>query len=766
MNHHHLFPSLLTGMLLAGMCLFVSCTDAESTDTPAAVPGTLVEVPLRVSAEAFADGTPSLTRGSYVDSASDEDNTIKNIWVLQFAGTTDDAALLGAQYIEDYTSGTIVKLIASTAENRILVIANTFNPTVAFLSCATMADVKALARTIPDEREVSATSTPGSLTCVHYDGSKYYVTMNGSVDKAINETATISLTLKRNVAKVNVIVTNATTGDAAVTLQSVTLMNVPDKFFYYTNYGDKPDLFPVAGTYKTITYTPTSWDEGSDAGSNTRKFTFYLPENLRGTTHDTEATPATQVTKEMYSPADATKAYLLGTYDEGGAVCEVSYTYVLGANLVDDCNLRANYEYTYNVTLDHLGSPEVDYRVGTGSLIDFRKQALANSYIINPSTALGAWTTVRIPLQRIYDFWGNQGYEDEPNNALLENCYGWHADVIWSDVQLTNDLFQWTINSGATYKDYVEFKVRQGLEGNIVFGVRRYNDGTKENLDDVFLWSWHLWVTDYKPQQAITNHYQPVEGQYVYPVTGGDVHRYNNTIFNTGIYKEKFIMDRNLGARSTDYVGSYGAGCLYYQYGRKDPFPGNVSYKGSDAMPSYATVANSGTGANPANANVPYSVNHPRTYITGSYWTTNDKYNPSTYQSAIRWQDPKVTTDAGKSIFDPCPPGWRVPKNGTWEGFNTTTPTTTFVWNSPKATGRNYKLNGTDVTAGTAFYPASGYRNSSNGSLSYGGSGGYYWSSSPGSQTNGYSLNFNSGGVNPSSDCNRANGFPVRCIAE
>ena len=65
-----------------------------------------------------------------------------------------------------------------------------------------------------------------------------------------------------------------------------------------------------------------------------------------------------------------------------------------------------------------------------------------------------------------------------------------------------------------------------------------------------------------------------------------------------------------------------------------------------------------------------------------------------------------------------------------------------------------------------AVHPASGYRNNSNGSLSNDGSNGNYWSSSPNSQTNGYNLNFNSGNVNPSNSNNRANGFPVRCVAE
>ncbi len=46
------------------------------------------------------------------------------------------------------------------------------------------------------------------------------------------------------------------------------------------------------------------------------------------------------------------------------------------------------------------------------------------------------------------------------------------------------------------------------------------------------------------------------------------------------------------------------------------------------------------------------------------------------------------------------------------------------------------------------------------------GSDGYSWSSSPYNDSNGYNLDFNSGGVNPFNNNNRANGFSVRCVQE
>ena len=70
-------------------------------------------------------------------------------------------------------------------------------------------------------------------------------------------------------------------------------------------------------------------------------------------------------------------------------------------------------------------------------------------------------------------------------------------------------------------------------------------------------------------------------------------------------------------------------------------------------------------------------------------------------------------------------------------------------------------------TGETDFYPASGYRNRSSGALTYVGSGGYSWSSSPtqSSTLAGY-LSFSAASVYPQDFSSRAFGFPVRCVRE
>ncbi len=71
-----------------------------------------------------------------------------------------------------------------------------------------------------------------------------------------------------------------------------------------------------------------------------------------------------------------------------------------------------------------------------------------------------------------------------------------------------------------------------GAEGNVIVGIRKKSEDGKPVEDREYLWSWHLWITNYNPAEL---------GQST--------------------------MDRNIGAMESGGVG------FYYQFGRKDPFP-------------------------------------------------------------------------------------------------------------------------------------------------------------------------------------------------
>lgn len=256
-------------------------------------------------------------------------------------------------------------------------------------------------------------------------------------------------------------------------------------------------------------------------------------------------------------------------------------------------------------------------------------------------------------------------------------------------------------------------------------------------------------------------------------------------------------MDRNLGALDTTYVSgsAVGKGVLYYQFGRKDPLPGPRSvalYYPKEDMNTgwkWKVVSSSDPGAAFTDATaIRYAVRYPLAFIKkGGAWTSGNKYCPSSTNNNIRWQDPNVLNDTDKSLFDPCPPGYKVPKNGTWANFNaynaTTNPKPTTningganpprnlpQWSSTSRGGKNQQglhyYPGDGNVSKTIFFPASGFLYSGSGAFSDGGSGGFYWSCSPYNATNDYALNFYSGSVSLSSAYISAFGFPVRCVQE
>ncbi|MCD7940390.1 MAG: hypothetical protein LUH50_10195 [Bacteroides intestinalis] len=126
-----------------------------------------------------------------------------------------------------------------------------------------------------------------------------------------------------------------------------------------------------------------------------------------------------------------------------------------------------------------------------------------------------------------------------------------------------------------------------------------------------------------------------------------------------------------------------------------------------------------------------------------------------------------LTDKAGGTIYGKK---WRMPTSQEFETAANYTRSGTFSYvTSNDATGKFVNSNAPGYTkstdVGTLFFPASGYRYSSNGQLYYVGYYGYYWSGSP-SGAYGCSLYFDSGNVYPASGSNRSYGFAVRCVAE
>ena len=257
-------------------------------------------------------------------------------------------------------------------------------------------------------------------------------------------------------------------------------------------------------------------------------------------------------------------------------------------------------------------------------------------------------------------------------------------------------------------------------EGNAVIAAK--------DASGKILWSWHIWLTD-EPQ-----------GQVYYNNAGT-------------------MMDRNLGATSAT-PGDVGALGLLYQWGRKDPFLGSSSISSSVEARSTLTWPSEVT-SNSSNGTIAYATAHPTTFITNDDKSNRDwYYTGSSSTDNTRW----TTSDKTKSIYDPCPHGWRVPDGG-HKGVWSKAKSSSSSSHTYNRSNEGMNFSGKFGADQTIWYPASGCRYGSGDlDLSHVGLAGTYWSASP-SDYYAFYLDFSyDDRVYSSSRALRYYGQSVRCV--
>ena len=663
-----IFPFVCGAILAAAF----SCSTEILPDSLSESAGDRVPVTLSLDVAALEDGTPETKTMQDPDIDGVTSNSqIANVVVLQFNGTASNAPLVGGQVYFDHwplIGDEKLTLVASGEEQTVVVLANTFGR-LSLISGLTLGTfLEQDYTTIATLSSVYTTSAGDDF--FRMSGTKY---LNG-----ITAGTSISVSLKRNVAKIIVNVQNTSYGANKVNLSKVHLRDINGKYYYLTNIGSGlhssvafsdvyDNSFPHRFDDEQLDFPAEKNPDGASPGT-VEQYVYYVPANLRGTTNN-----ITQYSKGLGAPLGATRLCIYGTYGSG---TPIHYTYYLGGNLTNDFNIQANHKYTYNITISEKGDSNYDYRIE--DLKEYEFQADANCYMLHPSDVAGESRVYSFPIRRAAVFWNQEedGGIYGANNAegytnyVLIGSTSWTADILWSDFDMTGyldgpDRFLQT-SSGTGFdpdnpnhtQPYIKVKVPSGMRGNVLVAVR---------VSGTILWSWHLWITDYNPDVHMT----PVEHRYIYGVKNGDIHRYNNAAFtteptnNTFGFSDGFVMDRNLGA---DNVAQYGC---YYEYGRKDPFNGKAvfaSYHNGTEWARYSAVNKANTGA-AGEKNIRYTVNNPMTYITGDVWTAHDDdMGGNTNANVIFWRDNLFFNHTGdqdrlelkKSIYDPCPAGWKV----------------------------------------------------------------------------------------------------------
>ncbi|MCC8062950.1 MAG: DUF4906 domain-containing protein [Rikenellaceae bacterium] len=563
------------------------------------------------------------------------------------------------------------------------------------------------------------------------------VMMGSYTGEVASGTPVTGVRLERLAAKV---VFKYKTSLPGFTVSGVQLKNVPAGFRFAEAAAGNVN-FPAVTADSHIDYPAEDLAKAAPDGDY-KKIVWYMPENL-----SRASAPVPAVGDRTPDKSDGRPAYVevSGILNAGGQCRKAVYRILLGdlgsaGTSFADFNVKRNHIYT--VTLDVQGVNAGDNRITVESF------DMSNCGMVSPNGSDSVTFDIRKCL--------NNGFTTEQAlNAMLGASSTLTADVLWQDGNVigTSDIALDKVNGLLTVKS------TKVTEGNAV--VALYPDGNK--AQGTVLWSWHIWVTKYRPDEAgIATR----AANTAYPVTGGQVHTYG-TEFQKENGLSRVIMDRNLGATAALYklvttnAENYPTYGLFYQWGRKDPFPkapeGDVVQGSVASQPTYNSQGEpvGFTEKVLGPVTIATAVKNPKVF----YYNETEPYDWNSVPDDGLWGD-----GAPKSAYDPCPKGWRIAPIGTWDDFSVLTSFNL----DPSWVEMNVELAGGLYAAGSvnAFYPAAGLRHWSGAALYNVGFSGFS-STSTVHGDNIYLMAFDCNGVNPRSDGHRrARGFQVRCIQE
>ena len=367
---------------------------------------------------------------------------------------------------------------------------------------------------------------------------------------------------------------------------------------------------------------------------------------------------------------------------------------------------RGAYIGGYSVDYNHIGynlsnrlQPVRCQRSSTVSdprpVIDLSANGTANCYMVKPNRSYKFDATVK----------GNSNESVGTITSVSVVNYTQNGDTInKEDYDAQTEIT--TIGNVYLKDGYIYFNTSlDGNYGNAVIAVKDPHDRV--------LWSWHIWSVDYNPETS----YDTVDG---------------------GKSGNRKMMKMNLGALNNNRKTSKSLG-LMYQWGRKDPFLCARAYDSNSDAEYQGT--HGAVSASDETSTLLYAIQHPGTAVEASDPDGEDWLSEP--DNSLWGED--------KTIYDPCPPGWKVPSRPVWDGEHLSTGT--------------FEFGG--LTMNSIWYPASGYRHHISFNLNYVGYEGHYWYSTPRTDGTAYSFFFNMEQIEPSNHYDKkAQANLVRCMKD
>lgn len=339
-------------------------------------------------------------------------------------------------------------------------------------------------------------------------------------------------------------------------------------------------------------------------------------------------------------------------------------------------------------------------------------------------------------------------------DAAYSNGYPSDVRVLWQDNPNMISRMFFTDNPDC----YICFDVPKNtdlktpMQGNVVFAAYDHNDK--------IIWTWHVWITDYDPEEApaVQDTYSPYD-----PIRDCKI---------TNVARQEFILQgQNLGWCSGDvdvYEGrkaivriTQASGLTrditleqprveiessgnnpFYQWGRKDPIPAAVNQNGSivnktlydkDGAPLATPFRTSSS-----RYTIGQAIQNPNSFVCGgsiSNWIAAASGGAAVNYCNL-W-NAQLTGSSGytigdgykfaKTIYDPCPRGYRIPDPDVFTGMTYDGRTYTQPLGNNSYFGDIYNSPFTDNSGLRSIYGWVFYANPMSGRGAYDPSGGVYF---------------------------------------
>lgn len=437
---------------------------------------------------------------------------------------------------------------------------------------------------------------------------------------------------------------------------------------------------PIAGTYKfSYQYSASHFTDGVSGYDNNDEITLtpvaplnVVQVNMRNIENAPElgdnvnvAVPAFVVIngQRISSPAtgDETNCMKVSVtaykYDSDGKI-EGSDTRIRYFNIEKLLSTDVSGDY-YTIPFEFCDPVE--------SYTDLAVPSTSNSYVVN---APGNYTfNIDIAGNGEIPYGGFTAGITNPKD-LIENGKSYGFDWLWasgltfdkvkganpslSDIEVVEKIVNSVEISGETGRVSIGLATgtTETLSGNIILALYESNNNGS-GVGDI-VWTWHIWLG------------QPEVHHLKFPATS-DGYKFTN--------ENWYMMDRNIGAESAELKNPRSTG-LYYQRGRKEPLISFGERDGStewtaNQIPTYRNTAKFGdiakweAGRNYEDVTTP--LKYPMALIEDIDYSGSSDYYYA-WNAAGEVSDVSIANDT-KSMFDPCPPGYRLPTTREWDNF-------------------------------------------------------------------------------------------------